>query len=70
MIDKFLLGGYTADSYTGGKHNNSEGIYAATLDTDKGKITDIDLVTKAENPAFFNYSIKDHKLAAVIRLVV
>lgn len=66
MIDKFLLGGYTADSYTGGKHNNSEGIYAATLDTDKGKITDIDLVTKAENPAFFNYSIKDHKLAAVI----
>ena len=26
MEDKFLLGGYTADSYTNGKHNNSEGI--------------------------------------------
>ena len=33
MEDKFLLGGYTADSYTNGKHNNSEGIYTATLDT-------------------------------------
>ena len=43
MEDKFLLGGYTADSYTGGKHNNSEGIYSATLDTDKGEITDISL---------------------------
>lgn len=66
MIDKFLLGGYTADSYTGGKHNNSEGIYTATLDTEKGKITSIDLLAKVENPAFFNYSIKDHKLALVM----
>ena len=31
MEDKFLLGGYTADSYTNGKHNNSEGIYTASL---------------------------------------
>ncbi len=66
MEDKFLLGGYTADSYTGGKHNSSEGIYVANLDTDKGKITDINLVTKLENPAFFNYSIKDHKIAVVM----
>lgn len=54
MEDKFLLGGYTADSYTEGKHNNSEGIYTATLNTDTGKITSIDLLAKAENPAFFN----------------
>lgn len=66
MEDKFLLGGYTADSYTGGKHNNSEGIYTATLDTEKGRITGIELLAEAENPAFFNYSIKDHKLALVM----
>lgn len=66
MEDKFLLGGYTADSYTGGKHNNSEGIYSATLDTEKGAITDISLVSEIENPAFFNYSIKDHKIAVVM----
>ncbi|MFC2683903.1 MAG: lactonase family protein [Limosilactobacillus oris] len=66
MEDKFLLGGYTADSYTGGKHNNSEGIYSATLDIEKGAITDISLVSKIENPAFFNYSIKDHKIAVVM----
>lgn len=66
MEDKFLLGGYTADSYTGGKHNNSEGIYSATLDTEKSAITDISLVSEIENPAFFNYSIKDHKIAVVM----
>lgn len=66
MEDKFLLGGYTADSYTAGKHNNSEGIYIANLDTEKGQITNIDLMTKVENPAFFNYSLKDHKLAVVM----
>lgn len=66
MLDKFLLGGYTADSYTNGRANTSEGIYTATLDTDKGKITSIDLLAKAENPAFFNYSVKDHKLALVM----
>ena len=66
MEDKFLLGGYTADSYTEGKHNNSEGIYTATLNTDTGKITSIDLLAKAENPAFFNFSLKDHKLALVM----
>ena len=66
MEDKFLLGGYTADSYTNGKHNNSEGIYTATLDTEKGEITAIEPVVKLENPAFFNYSIKDHKIAVVM----
>lgn len=66
MKDQFLLGGYTADSYTDGKHNNSEGIYKAVLDTDKGEVTEIKLLTKLENPAFFNYSIKDHKIAVVM----
>lgn len=66
MEDKFLLGGYTADSYTNGKHNSSEGIYTATLDTDKGEVTAIEPVVKLENPAFFNYSTKDHKIAVVM----
>lgn len=66
MKDQFLLGGYTADSYTDGKHNSSEGIYKAVLDTNKGEVTEIKLLTKLENPAFFNYSIKDHKIAVVM----
>ncbi|MCO6542375.1 MAG: lactonase family protein [Lactobacillus sp.] len=64
MLDKFLLGGYTSNNYT--PNNQSQGIYTATLDTDKGKLDDISLVTQIDDPAFFNYSIKDHKIAVVM----
>ncbi|MCO6540728.1 MAG: lactonase family protein [Lactobacillus sp.] len=64
MLDKFLLGGYTSDNYT--PNNQSQGIYTATLDTDKGKLDGISLVTQIDDPAFFNYSIKDHKIAVVM----
>lgn len=64
MLDKFLLGGYTSDSYTA--NNQSEGIYVATLDTELAKITDISLLAKVENPAFFNYSKTNKKIATVL----
>lgn len=37
MKDKFILGGYTEDSYT--PHNQSEGMYVATLDTDEKRLS-------------------------------
>lgn len=64
MIDKFLLGGYTSDSYT--KNNQSQGLYTATLDTDKQEITDISLLAQVENPAFFNFSDTGQKIATVL----
>ncbi|MFC6323594.1 lactonase family protein [Companilactobacillus baiquanensis] len=64
MLDKFILGGYTEDNYT--PNNQSDGVYTATLDTDKGEITDISLLAKVENPAFFNFSTKDQKIATVM----
>lgn len=64
MKDKFILGGYTEDSYT--PNNQSDGMYVATLDTDEKKITDIDLLAKVDNPAFLNFSTKDKKIATVL----
>lgn len=64
MIDKFLLGGYTSDSYT--ENNQSKGVYVATLDTKKKAITDVSLLAKVENPAFFNFSDTGHKIATVL----
>ncbi|GAX06423.1 6-phosphogluconolactonase [Secundilactobacillus pentosiphilus] len=64
MIDKFLLGGYTSDSYT--KNNQSDGIYVAELDTDKKEITNISLLAQVENPAFFNPSTTGKKIATVL----
>ncbi|WP_054643869.1 beta-propeller fold lactonase family protein [Companilactobacillus kimchii] len=64
MKDKFILGGYTEDSYT--PHNQSEGMYVATLDTDEKKIIDISLLAKVDNPAFLNYSETDGKIATVL----
>lgn len=64
MKDKFILGGYTEDSYT--PHNQSEGMYVATLDTEKKQITDISLLAKVDNPAFLNYSDTDGKIATVL----
>ncbi|WP_125712856.1 lactonase family protein [Companilactobacillus kedongensis] len=64
MLDKFILGGYTEDNYT--PNNQSDGVYTATLDTDKGEITDISLLAKVENPAFFNLSDTDQKIATVL----
>lgn len=64
MIDKFLLGGYTSDSYT--ENNQSKGIYVASLDTEKKEITDISLLAEVENPAFFNFSDSGKKIATVL----
>ena len=64
MIDKFLLGGYTSDNYT--PNNHSEGIYVASLDTEKEQLTDIKLMVTLDDPAFFNYGLKNHKIAVVM----
>ncbi len=64
MEDQFLIGGYTSDSYT--PNNQSQGIYVATVDTQKGQITKIQLLIELEDPAFFNYSLQDHKIATIL----
>ncbi|VDG32516.1 Hypothetical protein [Lactobacillus plantarum ZJ316] [Lactiplantibacillus mudanjiangensis] len=63
MLDQFLLGGYTSDNYT--PNNQSEGIYVATLDTEKAKITKIELMSQIDNPAFLNFDPVAKKIVTV-----
>lgn len=52
MQEKVLFGGYT--------RRVSEGIYSMTLDTEKGELNDLTLVTKEDSPTYLTLDSKKH----------